>query len=195
MLRRRYTIPLAHGKSLTAGDRTLVIGLGNPGVKYEQTPHNIGHRALDSLARSLGVIWVNHKHAMVAQLEQQGRSIYLIKLQAKVNASGPALVQVCQQLGFGAAECVLVHDDLDLPLGSVRIRPGGGDGGHRGVRSVLESFRTDAVRRVRIGVGRPGQKVEASDYVLTAFSPSEQPMLERACADAVNQLNRLLNVR
>lgn len=172
----------------------VVVGFGNPGAKYEWTPHNIGHRVLDSLARSFGQDWVSHKHAMVARLERHGGSICLIKMQTKVNASGPALAQLGQQLGFGPAECILVHDDLDLRLGNVRVRDRGGDGGHRGVRSVLESFKTDAVRRVKIGVGRPRQKEQPNADVLTAFSPLEQPVVERACAHAANQLQRLLGV-
>jgi UDP-N-acetylmuramoyl-tripeptide--D-alanyl-D-alanine ligase len=145
----------------------VVVGLGNPGAKYAWTPHNIGHRALDSLAQAVGQNWIDHKHAMVARLNQDGRNILLVKLQAKVNTSGSALAQLCQQLGFGPAECILVHDDLDLSLGIVRVRPRGGDGGHRGVRSILEAFRTDEVRRVKIGVGRPGHNNQASAFVLT----------------------------
>lgn len=186
---------VATGQRPTGAARPqAVVGLGNPGEKYAWTPHNVGHRVLDSLAHSLGQSWVSYKHAMVARLDRDGRSICLIKMQAKVNASGPALAQLGQQLGFGPAECILVHDDLDLPLGRVRIRPGGGDGGHRGVRSVLESFRTDTVRRVKIGVGRPGQKDESSAYVLTEFSSPEKPLVERACANAANHLRRLLGV-
>lgn len=171
-----------------------VVGLGNPGAKYAWTPHNVGHRVLDSLACSFGQNWVNHKHAMVARFDQDSRSIFLVKMQAKMNASGPALVQLCRQLGLGPAECILVHDDLDLSLGIVRVRPRGGDGGHRGVRSVLESFRTDAVRRIKIGVGRPGHNAQASAYVLAAFSEPEKPLVERACDDAANQLKRLIGV-
>jgi aminoacyl-tRNA hydrolase len=171
-----------------------VVGLGNPGAKYDWTPHNIGHRVLDTLAGSFGQDWVSYKHAMVARFDRDGQSICLIKVQTKVNASGPALAQLGRELGFGPAECILVHDDLDLPLGNVRVRTGGGDGGHRGVRSVLESFRTDAVRRVRVGVGKPGQKDQIATYVLTAFSSPVKPVVERACADAAIQLRQLLGV-
>ncbi len=189
-------IPSAAATQLSADAPCVetVVGFGNPGAKYDWTPHNIGHRVLDTLAGSFGQDWVSYKHAMVARFDRHGQRICLIKVQAKVNASGPVLAQLGEQLGFGPAQCILVHDDLDLPLGKVRVRTGGGDGGHRGVRSVLESFRTDAIRRVEIGVGRPGQKDQLPTYVVTAFSSLEKPVVERACADAANQLRQLLGV-
>ena len=170
----------------------VVVGLGNPGAHYERTPHNIGHRVLDSLMRSLGGDWVDYKRALVARLEHQGQSVYLVKLLSKVNSSGSSLVQLGQQLGFGPAECIIVHDDLDLSPGDVRARMRGGDGGHRGVRSVLESFTTDEVRRVRIGVGRPEQKDKVSSYVLSSFSPAELPLIDKACEEAADLVLDLL---
>ena len=194
----RHSTPVIAGAAATrlagAPRVEIIVGLGNPAAKYNWTPHNVGHRVLDTLADSFGQDWVSHKQAMVARLDRHGQSIFLIKVQANMNASGPALAELGQQLGFGPAECILIHDDVDLPLGTVRVRTGGGDSGHRGVRSVLESFRTDAVRRVRIGVGRPGQKDQLSTYVLTAFSSPDKPVVERACADAANQLRQLLGV-
>jgi UDP-N-acetylmuramoyl-tripeptide--D-alanyl-D-alanine ligase len=176
----------------TADRPQVVVGLGNPGPQYERTPHNVGYHALDSLARSLGGDWAAHESAMVAQLEREGQRLFLIKLLTKINTGGPALVQLGLRLGFASAECVLIHDDLDLPLGSVRVRMGGGDGGHRGVRSILEAFRTDAIRRVRIGVGRPGQKDQLKSYVLTPFSVSDLPSVDRACEEAVSRVLELL---
>ena len=169
-----------------------VIGLGNPGAQYERTPHNIGHLVIDSVARSLGGEWHRQEQAMVARLERQGQSIYLVKLLTKVNSGGPPLMQLAQQLGFGPAECILVHDDLDLPLGHVRVHTQGGDGGHRGVRSILEAFRTDAVRRVRIGVGRPRQKDHLRSYVVTPFSAADRLPIDTACEAAVGRVLELL---
>lgn len=171
-----------------------IVGLGNPGRQYEDTPHNIGHRVLDLLARSFGVQWAREDEAMVALIEHRGQNVFLIKPLTMVNSTGPTLLQLGRRMGFGPAECVLVHDDLDLLLGGVRLRTAGSDGGHRGVRSVLESFRTDALRRVKIGVGRPEQKDNVVGYVLTAFSPAEIPLIDKACAEAADQVLKLLEV-
>jgi PTH1 family peptidyl-tRNA hydrolase len=87
---------------------------------------------------------------------------------------------------------VLVHDDADLALGAVRGRLKGGDGGHRGVRSILEAFRTDAIPRVKIGVGRPRQQEQLAGYVLAAFAPAERPVIDRACAEAADRVLELV---
>jgi PTH1 family peptidyl-tRNA hydrolase len=129
---------------------------------------------------------------MVAHIKLPGRSIALVKPLTYVNASGPALSQLGKRHAFSTADCVLVHDDLDLPLGAVRICERGSDGGHRGVRSIFDSFQTDEIRRVRIGVGQPGEKAHPSSYVLTPFSPSQAPVIERSCAEAADWLRRLL---
>jgi len=129
---------------------------------------------------------------MVARVERRDQILYLIKPLTYVNTTGPVLSQLGHKLGFGPAECVLVHDDVDLPLGAVRVRMRGSDGGHRGVRSILEAFRTDAIRRVRIGAGRAEQKDQLVGYVLTTFSPTELALIDRACAVAGNQVLGLL---
>ncbi len=112
-----------------------------------------------------------------------------------MNATGPVVLQLSQQLGFEAAECVLVQDDIDLPIGAVRVRTTGSDGGHKGVRSVLEAFRTDALRRVKIGVRLPeGRRDERVD-VLKAFAATDLPLIERACAEAAEVVLGLLRSR
>ena len=93
---------------------------------------------------------------------------------------------------IGPAECVLVHDDIDLPLGVVRVQVRGSDGSHRGIRSIFEAFRTDTFRRVKIGVGRPEQKDQLVGHVLTSFSPAELPAIERACAEAGDHAREML---
>jgi aminoacyl-tRNA hydrolase len=180
------------GSAESVGPAQAVVGLGNPGERHRNTPHNIGHRALDLLAGSLAAEWAREDRAMVARVEQGGRSIYLIKPLTKINRTGPILLQLGRRLGFGPDRCILVHDDLDLSLGAVRVRMRGSDGGHRGVRSVLESFRTDELCRVKIGVGRPGEKDKPGDFVLTSLSPAEAPFVDKACAEAVERIRALL---
>ena len=163
-----------------------IVGLGNPGEKYEYTPHNVGRLAVNLLACSLRGKWTRVDRAMVADVGWRGEAVYLLRLLTNVNDSGPLLSQLGYLLGFRLAECILIHDDIDLPLGNVRTRMRGGDGGHKGVRSILQAFQTDVIRRVKIGVGRPTQKEQLACYVLTAFSSAERPIIDRACVEAAD---------
>jgi aminoacyl-tRNA hydrolase len=164
-----------------------VVGLGNPGEQCQGTPHNAGQRALDLLAQTMEREWTREDQAMVARFEWHGQPVYLIKPLTYMNVTGPMLLRLGHKLGFGPAECVLVHDDIDLPLGAVRVRARGGDGGHRGVRSVISAFNTDQFRRVKIGVGRPKPMGDAANHVLTTFSPTDFAVIERACAEAADR--------
>ncbi len=171
----------------------VVVGLGNLGEQYQHTPHNVGHRVVDALARSFGAEWIREGQTMLARVEA-GQIVHLVKPLTLVNATGPALLQLSHRLGFGSDACVLVHDDLDLPLGAVRVGTRGSDGGHRGVRSILDAFRTDAIRRVRIGVGRPEPREHVREYVLAPFSPPELAIVNGACAEAADRVLKLLEV-
>jgi len=131
---------------------------------------------------------------MLARFELQGRIVYLIKPLTYMNVSGPMLSQLARRLGFAAGQCVLVHDDIDLPLGAVRVRMKGGDGGHRGVGSIQRAFGSDAFRRVKIGVGRPEQPGHAAHHVLTSFATTQMPVIERACTEAARRVQELLDL-
>ena len=171
-----------------------VVGLGNPGAQYQDTPHNVGQRVLDSLARSLRAEWVREDQVMLARIELQGRVVYLIKPLTYVNVTGPVLLQLARQLNFAAGQCVLVHDDLDLPLGALRVRMKGGDGGHRGIGSIHRAFGSDAFSRVKIGVGRPEQTGRAAEHVLAKFAPEKLSVIERTCSEAAQRILRLLEI-
>jgi PTH1 family peptidyl-tRNA hydrolase len=168
----------------------VIVGIGNPGKEYDNTPHSVGYRALDRLAALLKVAWRREENALVARTEWKSQHILLVKLLVYVNETGPALAKLGRRIGFGHTECLLVHDDLDLPLGKVRTRLRGGDGGHRGVRSVLISFQTDEVRRVKIGVGRRSE--DAKESVLTPFTAEEIPRIEEASERATKCVMELL---
>ncbi|MGE0118001.1 MAG: aminoacyl-tRNA hydrolase [Dongiaceae bacterium] len=171
-----------------------VVGLGNPGGEYEETPHNVGRRVIDLLARTLHAEWTEEQDAAVARVERDGRTLYLIKPAARMNVTGPTLQMVGQRLGFGPAQCILVHDDLDLPIRSVRVRMRSGDGGHRGVRSVLQTFHTDEIRRVRIGVGRPAPGQPVDEYVLAPFAPATLGIIDEASTEAADRIFELLGM-
>lgn len=170
----------------------VVIGLGNPGPQFQDSPHNAGHKVIDLIAPCLKATWVDEEGALIARVEQENGTLYLIKSHTYINLTGPTLFRLSQQLHFSPADCVLVHDDTDLPLGSVRTRMKGNHGGHNGVRSVLEAFRSTAFRRVKIGVGRSEQHTDQADHVVTALGPVQLPIMEKSCIEAARRVLLLL---
>jgi PTH1 family peptidyl-tRNA hydrolase len=169
-----------------AGGRfRVVVGLGNPGPGYRDTPHNVGQRALDHLASALGV---SFQHEADARVARAGDGLVLLAPLAYMNVSGPHLLAIAERMGFGPSDLLLVHDDLDLAIGVVRARRRSGDGGHRGVRSVLQAFRTDVIQRVGIGVGRPARGQRIRDFVLTPFPAANLARVDDSCAEAADRV-------
>ena len=168
--------------------RQVVVGLGNPGPEYRDTRHNVGQRVLDSLARTLGKPWRRDGAAVLARGQWRGEPLCLIKPQAFMNACGPVVAKALRRVEAGPAELILVYDDIDLPLGTVRIRMKGSHGGHNGVRSVIEALGTSDIRRVKLGIGRPEHKGDVPDHVLTVFEPDELPAVEAAVAEAAQRV-------
>jgi len=173
----------------------ILVGLGNPGDNYKDTPHNVGHTVLDRLAIALGAEWQLESEASVARAEWQGRPVWLVKPNTQMNHSGRALRSLADRAGFQAQQCILVYDDLDLPLGSVRTRMRGSDGGHRGIRSILEAFQTDQIRRVKVGVKRAGDESNAKDAVLRVFSGTEMETIDSVMEQAQKKLRDLLTIK
>ena len=178
----------ANGSALISTSATTprvraIVGLGNAGQKYRDTPHNVGKRVLALLAKSLNGEWTQEDQAMVARVEYKGNSLYLIDPLTYVNVTGPVLLKLSQRLGISSSEYLLVHDDADLPFGRVRARAKGGDGGHRGLRSIFKAFRTEEFHRIKIGVGRTQGK-DLGDHVLAEFSATDLPVVETACQEA-----------
>lgn len=165
-----------------------MVGLGNPGPEYSTTRHNVGHRVVDLLARRLHGRWRREGRAFVAFAEWQGEPVTLVRPIAYMNVSGPVVAQVLRQLGATAADLVLVYDDIDLTLGTVRVRLRGSHGGHNGVRSVIETLGTQEIRRVKVGVGRPSRKDAVADHVLSGFDRDELPAVEAAVEEAAQRV-------
>jgi aminoacyl-tRNA hydrolase len=182
------------GVPATDSNRTVqaIVGLGNPGQAYKDTPHNVGQRAVDVLAQSLGGKWTQEVEAMVSCVKWHGQTLYLIKPVTNINYTGSVLSRLGQRFGLRPSGLILVHDDIDLPLGTVRQRMKGSSGGHRGVGSIIECFQTEALRRVKIGVGRPQRNIPAIEYVLSPFPPAAQPIIDRACAVASERILALV---
>lgn len=177
----------------SSGERPaqVVVGMGNPGEAYLNTPHSVGYQVLDCLARSRGLQWRREEDAVVSWTQWKGQQVVFLKPLVAVNETGPALERLSRRMGFSHAQCILVHDDLDLPLGKVKARLRGGDGGHRGVRSVLLTFETDEIRRVKVGVGRD-EAPSTTRTVLTPFTAQALPMVEDACRTAAERVMDLL---
>jgi aminoacyl-tRNA hydrolase len=171
----------------------LVVGLGNPEKEYEGTRHNVGHTVVDRIAASLGTTWTQENGALVARIELHGRPVYLVKLLASMNTAGPALRQVGERLDVGPEGCVLVYDDMHLPLGKVRERMKGSAGGHKGVFSIITTYQSEDFRRVKIGIGEPPDKKCASAFVLSGFSAAEEPLIGQAVGEACTRVIKLLD--
>ena len=173
-----------------------IVGLGNPGPDYRDTRHNMGARALDALAKKLRVRFQHVGGHLVARAKWRGDVVHLIKPQCFMNAMGPPVARVTRKLQLVAGDLIFVYDDLDLPLGRVRVRMKGSAGGHNGMRSLIITLGTDQLRRVKVGIGRPASpgrdREEIVDHVLSAFLPDELPTVEAACLEASAQALRLV---
>ena len=159
------------GESLTA---RLVIGLGNPGRKYTANRHNVGFQCLDRLAESWSLSFGKRKHkALLAQGEIAGLTTTLAKPQTFMNLSGEAVERLARFYKLPPQRILVIYDDLDLPLGRIRLRPEGGSGGHKGMKSIIEHLDTNGFPRLRVGIGRP-TRGDPVDYVLDDFTLDEQ---------------------
>lgn len=169
----------------------LVFGLGNPGRRYAGTFHNAGHAAVDRLAESLGVRFRASGEAEYGFGRLAEVGLLLGKPRTYMNLSGPAVAPIYRKYAGGPENLVVVHDDLDLPLGTVRLKRGGGTGGHKGLRSLEEEIGTPGFFRVRIGIGRPPAGIDPADYVLTRVPEESRERFDEgiaAAAEAVGDI-------
>lgn len=171
---------------------TIVVGLGNPGPRHVRDRHNVGFMVLDEIAGRCGTV-ISHRahHACVGQCTLSGIEVLLVKPQEFMNRSGRAVASVAEHYGLAPGELVTVYDDLDLPLGRVRVRRGGGAAGHRGVESIIDHLGTRDFPRVRLGIGRPPVETDPAEFVLMPFDATEWPAARAAvdrAADAVRVL-------
>ncbi len=169
-------------------DRKLVFGLGNPGMEYHNTRHNIGFLILDELAKRYGVAWRNKLNSQYTEFIENGIRVLLIKPLTYMNLSGNAVAQWVGFYKVSLDNILVVLDDISLPFGAVRFRKKGSHGGHNGLKSIINSLGTSDFPRMRVGVGAPPPNVSVVDWVLGEFSLQEQkklPELLSYCADAV----------
>jgi len=174
--------------STIAPAEQVIVGLGNPESKYAGTPHNVGFEVVEMLAAKAGLSWEQTPEAWIARGSLQGHALCLVKINMPMNLIGAGLQRLSGQMGFVPEQCILVFDDLDMPLSAVRTRMSGGAGGHRGVTSILEAFQSDAFRRVKVGVGQDGAKLDRVAYVLTPFVEASRPAVDQATSLAGTQV-------
>lgn len=172
-------------------DAWLVVGLGNPGPRYESTRHNVGQMVVDELARRRGATFRSHRaNARVAETWlAPGRSkLVLAKPNSFMNVSGGPVSGLAAFFGIDPERIIVVHDELDIPFDTIKLKIGGGHGGHNGVRDVAKALDTPEFTRVRVGIGRPPGRQDAADWVLDPFGttePAQLPLLIGDAADAV----------
>ncbi|WP_116048427.1 aminoacyl-tRNA hydrolase [Amycolatopsis palatopharyngis] len=175
-----------------AGEQVLLVGLGNPGPRYAGNRHNVGFLVLDELADRIGGKFKAHKAgAEILEGQLAGRKIVLAKPRSFMNLSGGPVAGTARFFKVDRSGVVVVHDELDLPYGALKLKLGGGDNGHNGLRSITKSLGGKDYFRVRFGVDRPPGRMDAADYVLKDFSTSERRELALnvdRCADAVEAL-------
>jgi len=193
---------------MMVGDITtpyLIVGLGNPGREYRNSRHNVGFMLVDRLAERLGVTFGRlESKALVTKADWDGVRLVLAKPQTYMNLSGKSVVSLLRFYKVPYDQFLVAFDDIDLPFGTLRLRPGGGSSGQKGMQSIMESLGTQGYPRLRIGVNRPPGRMDAADYVLQPFSKEEADFLpaildrgvqavevyvRRGLADAMNQFN------
>ena len=175
-------------------DAWLVVGLGNPGPEYARTRHNVGQMVLDELASRLGGTFKVHKtraQVLESRLRPGGPRVGLAKPLTYMNTSGGPVAGLAKFYDIPAERVIAVHDEIDIPFAALKLKIGGGEGGHNGLRDMSKALSTKDYYRVRVGVGRPPGRMDAASYVLKPFSSTEGkelPFLLDAAADAVEHL-------
>jgi peptidyl-tRNA hydrolase, PTH1 family len=175
-------------------DRKLVVGLGNPGDSYRGTRHNLGFEVVDRLARRHAIAIRTKKfRAVFGNGNIGGTPVLLSKPQTYMNRSGQSVGVMAGWHRIPPASVVVVHDDLDLEVGRLKLKSGGGHGGHNGLRDIQTALGGPDFQRVRIGIGHPEGAVGATDHVLTRFRPDEKEAVERAVARAADAVEMILD--
>lgn len=189
--------PWVIGRSGSRGEMSirLVVGLGNPGRKYVGTPHNVGFAVVEYLAELWGCRLHNNRRrgAMLAKSARNARPVWLVQPLSYMNNSGTVVSAIMRQSGIATENLIVVLDDVDLPLGRIRVRIGGGDAGHRGLRSVRECLGSSDFTRVRLGVGRAERSGGLVEYVLTPFPASVRPVVARMVETAGEAVSMVLD--
>jgi PTH1 family peptidyl-tRNA hydrolase len=182
-----------HGPEGNIAEVYLIVGLGNPGREYKETRHNIGFLTIERFAGKHEIKLTRMQNqAIVGTGVVEGRKVILAKPQTYMNLSGQAVAGLARYYKVSPTHIVVIHDDVDLPFNTIRMRPGGGSAGQKGVGSIIERLGTQEFPRLRMGIGRPPGRMDAAGYVLQSFEKSEQQFLADFLDRAVDALDCFL---
>lgn len=172
----------------------LIVGLGNPGIEYQFTPHNVGFLAVDRIAERCGVKIANrHCRALTGRAIVEGQAAVLAKPETYMNLSGAAVRELVEEYEADPArDLIVIYDELDLPFGSIRVRERGSSAGHNGMKSIIGALGTEEFLRIRLGIN-PGNKITSgSQYVLSQFRKAQVPVLDEALDSAAEAVSLIL---
>lgn len=173
----------------------LVVGLGNPGKQYAMTKHNIGFMVIDAIADSVPhTPWKEEQNAEVCSIIVDGEKVLLVKPQTFMNASGESVGPLMRYYKISPSDVYCIYDDMDLPVGKLRIRPNGSSGGHNGIKSLISHMGTEDFPRLRVGIGRPLPQWSVIDHVLSPFSDEVQDKVDKGIKDTVKAVLGTLEV-
>lgn len=179
-------------------DPWLIVGLGNPGPQYETTRHNVGQMVLDELADRVGGSFSAHKvqaavlSGVLGPIGAGGQKVVLAKPTTYMNVSGGPVSGLCKYYNIPPSRVIMVHDELDVDFGRLRLKCGGGEGGHNGLRDTTKALGTKDYFRIRVGIGRPPGRMAPADFVLRPFSKEETKNLPLSCVDAADAVEDLM---
>ena len=178
-----------------ASKQKLIVGLGNPGDKYAGTRHNAGFIWLNLLAEKYGASFklISKFSAMVAVINIAETKVYLLKPITFMNNSGAAVVNVANYYNISVESILVVHDDLDLAVGKVKLKSGGGHGGHNGLRSIVNCLSSREFNRLRLGIGHPGVKADVSSYVLNNFSKVDIGLIDLSINQSIGAIDFIID--
>jgi len=173
----------------------LIVGLGNPGIKYSQTRHNVGFMFIDELCEKFGFsLKENNKFYGIAdKVNLHGHNVWLLKPQTFMNLSGKSLAALANFYKIENDEILVIYDELDLPAGSAKLKKGGGHGGHNGLRDIIKMTGNNDFYRLRLGIGHPGHKSKVVSWVLNRASTDDEISIDRAIEKSINVMEDLLD--
>ncbi|MCG3190281.1 MAG: Peptidyl-tRNA hydrolase [Burkholderiaceae bacterium] len=173
----------------------LIVGLGNPGSEYEHTRHNVGFRWLERAARQLGATLKSERsyHGLVARVNRGGDALYLLQPQTYMNLSGKSVAALARFYKIAPPQMLVVHDEIDLAAGQVKLKLGGGVAGHNGLKDIQAQLGSADFWRLRIGVGHPGNRDEVADWVLCKPSPEQRQAIESCVERSLDALDLLID--
>ena len=170
----------------------IIVGLGNPGVQYANTPHSVGFEAVEAIAASIGAAWELKKsyNALLARGTFAGQSVLLVTPQTYMNLSGESVAPLVKYSNAKPSDLLVIQDDIDLPVGRIRVRKNGSCGGHNGIRNIIERLGTSAFVRLKLGVGKDKSNVVA--HVLGKFDPASRAVMDQVVAASVDAAAAIL---